>query len=94
MKSTDLEYIYSNIPHANMNKYPHGLQRNTMLQYVDYLKENEYKHYVKLLKKGNRSITFKRDDGSNINTLKNPVYPNNSQAGRKVAIENLKLRNI
>lgn len=90
MKSSDLKYIYDNKPHSEMNKYPMGIQRNTILQYIDFLQENDYKYYVKKLKKGHRSITLKREDGSNIDVLKNPVYPTNSKVGRKIAIDKFK----
>lgn len=90
MKNADLKYIYDNKPHNEMNKYPIGIQRNTILQYIDYLEENGYKHYVKRLRKGHRSITLKREDGSNIDILKNPVYPTNSKGGRQIAIDKFK----
>lgn len=90
MKNIDLKYIYDNKPHKSMNKYPMGIQRNTILQYIDYLEENQYKHYVKKLKKGHRSITLKRDDGTNIDILKNPIYPTNSKIGRQIAIDKFK----
>ena len=44
MKNSDLKYIYDNKPQNEMNKYPIGIQRNTILQYIDYLEENDYKH--------------------------------------------------
>src|SRR5699024_7673814 len=90
MKNSDLKYIYDNKPQNEMNKYPIGIQRNTILQYIDYLAENDYKHYVKKLRKGHRSITLKREDGSNIDILKNPVYPTNSKIGREIAIDKFK----
>lgn len=90
MKNSDLKYIYDNKPHNKMNKYPIGIQRNTILQYIDYLEENDYRHYVRKLRKGHRSITLKREDGSNIDILKNPVYPTNSKIGRQIAIDKFK----
>src|SRR5699024_12850108 len=90
MKSYDFKYIYYNKPHNEMNKYPMGIQRNTILQYIDFLQENDYKHYVKKLRKGHRSITLKREDGSNIDILKNPVYPTNYKIGREIAIDKFK----
>lgn len=90
MKSSDLKYIYDNIPYQKMNQYPHNLNTNTILQISDKMKEIGYEYNLKKLKTGHHSIDMLRKDGSLAATLKNPIYPSNSKAGRRVAIDKLK----
>ncbi|TVT28873.1 ATP-grasp domain-containing protein [Salinicoccus cyprini] len=94
MKSKDLLYVYETIPYQQKNIYPSDLNTNTILQVDDAMKKYGFENKVKKLKTGHFAIDMKREDGSRIATLKNPIYPTNSQAGRKIAIDKYKTENF
>jgi len=94
MKSSDLEYIFDNMPSYKMNKYPLNIETNTVKQFIEYLNQTEYKFSIKDIDQGLKSIQFQREDSTPFAVLKNPIYPINSDIGRKLAINKLKTEKV
>ncbi|CAM2895054.1 ATP-grasp domain-containing protein [Salinicoccus roseus] len=90
MKSNDLRYIYNRMPYTEMNVYPQGLNTNTVLQFAETMKDCGYRYSLRKLKSGHHAIEMLRKNGDRSATLKNPIYPTNSQVGRKIAIDKFK----
>src|SRR5699024_5344885 len=88
MKSSDLKYIFENIPVTTRNTYVKGITRDTQGICIDYLKENNINHNIKSDPKNPKSVRKRieilRKDGSLIATIKNPFYPTNSVEGRRL----------
>jgi len=79
MKSSDLEYLFENIPDAKQNRYPEGAVIENIALYKQYLDEHEFNFNYKKVGRGFWGIDLLRTDGSKISTIKNPIYPTNSK---------------
>ena len=79
MKSSDLEYLFSNIPDTQPNVYPNGIVIENIALYKEYLEVHDFNYKYKKVGKGFWGIDLLRADGSKISTIKNPVYPTNSK---------------
>lgn len=79
MKSSDLEYLFSNIPDTQPNVYPDGIVIENIALYKEYLEVHDFNYKYKKVGKGFWGIDLLRADGSKISTIKNPVYPTNSK---------------
>lgn len=94
MKSSDLKYIYENIPYKEMNIYKDIKSLNTAIQYIHKAEELGFKHRVKPLKKGHKQLNLLRKNGTLAGVIRNPIYPTNSLIGRQASISKMQTESI
>lgn len=85
MKSSDLEYLFKNIPDTEMNIYPQDVELENVAMYKDYMKDNGFYYEYEKLDTGFRAANLLRKDKSKIAVVKNPYYPTNSRLSFNIA---------
>ncbi|HIW12459.1 MAG TPA: hypothetical protein H9891_04790 [Candidatus Salinicoccus stercoripullorum] len=85
MKSSDLEYLFKNIPYTEKNIYPEDIVIENVAMYKDYMKDNGYHYEYEKLETGFMSANLLRHDKTKIARVKNPYYPTNSRLSFSIA---------
>ena len=85
MKSSDLEYLFNNIPYTERNIYPQDIEIENVAMYKDYMKNNGFHYEYERLGTGFMSANLLRQDNSKIAGVKNPYYPTNSRLSFSIA---------
>src|SRR5699024_9993268 len=85
MKSSDLEYLFENIPYTEKNIYPQDIESENVAMIKDCMNNNGYNYEYEKLDTGFMSANLLRQDNSKIAGVKNPYYPTNSRLSFNIA---------
>src|SRR5699024_2483218 len=85
MKSSDLKYLFENIPYTGKNIYPQDIEIENVAMFKDSMKDHGFNYEYEKLDTGFMSANLLRQDNSKIAGVKNPYYPTNSRLSFNIA---------